>query len=81
MPLFQVPVPIVVPPQKKDFSDAAVQSDPLNVKDENPSASHVPSPGEVVFCILFQQKLVFLVKCRQILGMYMSFPVYCIDLH
>ncbi|XP_078480436.1 zinc finger MYM-type protein 4-like [Lampetra planeri] len=58
-----VPVPIVVPPQKRDFSDAAVQSDPLIVKDENQSASHVSSPEgsgdihtEVVTAVIHKDK-------------------------
>lgn len=38
-------MPIVVPPQDKDVSDAAVQSEPLDVKDEKQNDKHVSSPG------------------------------------
>lgn len=35
----KVPVPLVVPPQKKDMKDAAVQSGPLDLQDEVQSLS------------------------------------------
>ncbi len=43
---FQVPVPIVVPPQNKDMKDAAVQSEPLAVKEEKQKDVPVTSAGE-----------------------------------
>lgn len=42
----QVPVPIVVPPQNKDMKDAAVQSEPLAVKEEKQNDGPVNSAGE-----------------------------------
>lgn len=41
-------MPVVVPPQKKDVKDAAVQSDSLAVKEENLNDRHVSRAGEVL---------------------------------
>lgn len=42
----QVPVPLVVPPQKKDMKDAAVQSGPLDLQDEKQKVQSLSSAGD-----------------------------------
>ncbi len=48
----QVPVPVIVPPQNKDMKDAAVQSEPLAVKEEKQKDKPVSSAGDAFLLIL-----------------------------
>lgn len=50
---FQVPVPMVLLPQNKDMKDAAVQSEPLAVKEENQNDGPVSSAGEGLGVVYF----------------------------
>lgn len=57
---FQVPVPMVIPPQNKEMKDAAVQSEPLAVREEKQIDGPVSTAGEglgkvgfLLFCCFF----------------------------
>lgn len=49
----QLPVPIAVPPQKKQMKDASVQSEPVALEDEKPKDGPGDTAGESLFLSWF----------------------------